>query len=180
MKKILKIAGLITAGFLVLVLVITAFLRNDYSVERSISVNKSKTVVYDYVKFLKNQNNFSVWALIDPNMKQEFRGTDGTVGFVSAWDSEVKQAGKGEQEIIKIDDGNQIDYEIRFLKPMRSTDNASLSFKSLNDSTTSVTWRFFGKMKYPMNIMLVLMDMDSMLGKDLDGGLLNLKELLEK
>jgi len=180
MKKILKIAGLITAGFLVLVLVITAFLRKDYSVERSISVNKSKTVVYDYVKFLKNQNNFSVWALIDPNMKQEFRGTDGTVGFVSAWDSEVKQAGKGEQEIIKIDDGNQIDYEIRFLKPMRSTDNASLSFKSLNDSTTSVTWRFFGKMKYPMNIMLVLLDMDSMLGKDLDGGLLNLKELLEK
>ncbi len=47
-------------------------------------------------------------------MKTEYRGTDGTVGFVSAWDSPVRDAGKGEQEITKIDDGKRIDYELRF------------------------------------------------------------------
>lgn len=35
-------------------------------------------------------------------MKREFRGEDGTVGFVAAWDSENPDAGKGEQEIIGI------------------------------------------------------------------------------
>jgi hypothetical protein len=180
MLKLLKITGLSLLGLLVMVLLVTAFLKKDYSVERSISINKSKSEVFDYAKYLKNQNNFSVWAKIDPNMKQEFRGTDASVGFVSAWDSKVKEAGKGEQEIVKIDEGNRIDYEIRFLKPMKSTDNASLSFVSVNDSTTTVKWRFFGKMKYPMNLMLVLMDMDAMLGKDLEGGLENLKGILEK
>lgn len=180
MKKFLKITGLTLLGLLILVLLIAAFVEKDYSVERSVAIQKPKTEVFDYVKYLKNQNNFSVWAKIDPNMKQEFRGTDGTAGFVSAWDSPVKEAGKGEQEIIKIDEGKSIDYEIRFLKPMKSTDNASLSFENLNDSTTTVKWRFFGKIKYPMNLMLLFMDMDSMLGKDLDGGLQNLKGILEK
>jgi hypothetical protein len=31
-----------------------------------------------------------------------------------------------------------------------------------------------------MNLSLVFMNMDAMLGKDLEGGLLNLKNLLEK
>lgn len=180
MKKFLKITGFTILTLLILVLLLAAFLRKDYSVERSIVINKSKPEVYDYVKYLKNQNNFSVWAKIDPNMKQEFRGIDATAGFVAAWDSPVKQAGKGEQEIIKMDEGNRIDYELRFLKPMKSTDNAFLSFETVNDSTTSVRWGIYGKMKYPMNMMLLLMDMDTMLGKDLEGGLQNLKVLLEK
>jgi len=35
-------------------------------------------------------------------------------------------------------------------------------------------------MKYPMNLFLLLRDMDSLLGKDLQEGLAKLKELLEK
>jgi hypothetical protein len=63
---------------------------------------------------------------------------------------------------------------------MKSTDNAFLEFTGLNDSTTSVTWGFFGKMKYPMNASLLFLDMDQMLGKDLEGGLNNLKQILER
>jgi len=180
MKKFLKIAGLVIVGIFVLVLLSALFIKKEYSVERVVSINQPKQVVYDYTKYLKNQNNFSVWAKIDPNMKVDFRGTDGTVGFVSAWDSEVKEAGMGEQEITGITENERIDYEIRFLKPMKSTDNAFLQFTAENDSVTSVKWGFFGKMKYPMNLMLVFMDMDSMLGKDLEGGLSNLKTILEK
>jgi hypothetical protein len=35
-------------------------------------------------------------------------------------------------------------------------------------------------MKYPMNIMLLFMNMDEMLGKDLETGLVNLKAVMEK
>ena len=114
------------------------------------------------------------------NILPDFRGTDATVGFVSAWDSPVKEAGKGEQEITKIAEGQRIDYVIRFLKPMKSTDYAYIEFKSENDSVTNVTWAFYGNMKYPTNLTLLFIDMDSMLGKDLTGGLSNLKTLLEK
>jgi hypothetical protein len=180
MKKILKIAGLLLLSLIIIVLLIAAFVRKDYSVEREVTLNKPKQVVFDYTKFLKNQNQYSVWAKIDPTMKTEFRGTDATVGFVSAWDSPNKDAGRGEQEITGIDEGNRIDYEIRFFEPMKSTDKAFMSFESVNDSVTKVNWGIYGKLKYPMNISFLFMDMDAMLGKDLEGGLNNLKALLEK
>ena len=180
MKKAFRIAGLIVL-FVIMALLITAlFVKKEYSVERDITLNKSKQEVYEYVKYLKNQGNFSVWSKIDPVMKTEYRGTDGTIGFVSAWDSDNKDAGKGEQEIIGIKEGERIDYEIRFFEPMKSTDNAFMTFRSVNDSSTNLKWGFFGKMKYPMNVMLLFMDMDAMLGKDLEGGLSNLKSILEK
>ena len=179
MKKILKILGLVLLCFIVLVLLAAVFVRKDYSVERQVTLNKPKKMVFDYVKYLKNQGKYSVWAKIDPNMKTEYRGTDGTVGFVSAWDSQVRDAGKGEQEITGIDDGKRIDYEIRFYKPMKSTDNAYMSFENVNDSVTNVKWVFYGKVKYPMNLSLLFMNMDAMLGKDLENGLGNLKTILE-
>jgi hypothetical protein len=179
MKKFLKISGIVLLSLIVLVLMTALFVKKEYSVEREISINQPQQVVFDYVKFLKNQNNFSVWAKIDPNMKVSFRGTDGTVGFVSAWDSEVKEAGKGEQEIVKISGNERIDYIIRFYEPMESTDNAYFQFTTVSENVTSVKWVFYGKFPYPVNLMLIFMDMDAMLGKDLEGGLKNLKSLLE-
>lgn len=180
MKKFFKYLLYIILGLAVVILIAAGIVKKEYSVERSVTINQPKQVVYDYVKYLKNQSNFSVWSKIDPDMKVEYRGTDGTVGFVSAWDSPVRDAGKGEQEITGIKDGEKIDYVLRFLKPMKSTDNAFISFASENDSTSIVKWGFYGKMKYPMNFMLLFMDMDTMLGKDLQGGLDNLKTILEK
>jgi hypothetical protein len=113
-------------------------------------------------------------------MKQEFKGIDGTVGFVSAWDSDNKQVGKGEQEIIKITDGEKIDYEIRFLKPFEGKANAYLTVDSVSKNETTVRWGFQSKMKYPMNIMLLMTNMEKMVGNDLGTGLANLKTVLEK
>ena len=178
--KALKIIGLSIVGIVVLALVVALFVSGKYQVEREVTINKSKQQVFDYVKFLKNQNQFSVWAKIDPDMKTEFRGEDGTIGFVSAWDSQNPKAGKGEQKIIKIADGERIDYEIHFIKPMESTDYAFLEFRATSDSTTNVKWCFHGEMKYPMNLMLLGMDMEKMLAPDLQDGLNNLKGILEK
>ena len=178
--KALKIIGLVLVVLIVLVLITGLFVDGKYAVEREVSINKTKQEVFDYVKYLKNQSEFSVWAKIDPAMKTEFRGEDGTVGFVSAWDSENPKAGKGEQKIVKITDGERIDYELHFIEPMESTDYAYLSFAAINDSTTSVKWGFNGEMKYPMNLMMLFMDMEAMLAPDLQNGLNNLKAILEQ
>src|SRR5690348_10023775 len=97
--KIVKKILLGIVAIIVLLLIIAIFLKKEYTVERSITINKPKQQIFDYVKLLKNQDNFSAWAKLDPNMKKEYHGTDGTVGFVSAWDSDKKDVGKGEQEI---------------------------------------------------------------------------------
>jgi len=178
--KALKIIGLSIVGIIVLLLVTGLFVNGKYAVVREVTINKSKVEVFDYVKYLKNQSNYSVWAKIDPAMKTEFRGVDGTIGFVSAWDSKNPDAGKGEQKIIEIDEGNRIDYELHFIEPFESTDFAYMTTIAVNDSVTSVKWGFNGEMKYPMNLMMLTMNMEKMLAPDLENGLNDLKALLEK
>jgi hypothetical protein len=178
--KILLWIVLLLAGVIVLLLVIGLFTKKDYTVGRDIIINRSKASVFEYLKILKNQNKFSVWGSMDPNMRTQFTGTDGTEGFISAWDSDNKNVGKGEQEILKIVEGERIDYEIRFIKPFKSTNWAYITTASINDDQTRVHWEFNAKMKYPMNLMLLFMNMEKMIGGDLEKGLQNLKSILEK
>lgn len=178
--KALKII-LIVIGILIAIPLIAAlFIEKDYAVSREITINQPKQVVFDYVKYLKNQDSFSKWANMDPDMTKTYSGTDGTVGFKSAWDSNNKDVGKGEQEIMKITEGERIDFELRFVKPYESTEQAFMTTESISENQTKVTWGFSGKMEYPMNIMMLFMDFDKMLGDDFDTGLKNLKNELEK
>lgn len=178
MKALKYVIGFI-AGIIVLILIVAAVSPKDYAVEREVIINKPVTEVFNYIKYLKNQDNYSVWASMDPNMKKTFTGTDGTVGFVSAWESEDDEVGKGEQEIMKIDNGSRIDFELRFIEPFEATDNAYMITQEVAPTITRVTWGFYGSMDYPMNIMLLFMDMEGILGADLQKGLENLKKELE-
>lgn len=179
MKLFLKILAVII-GVIGITLLVLSFTKKDYAVVREITINKPKAEVFAYIKMLKNQDNFSVWALRDPAMKKEYRGIDGTVGFVSAWDSQKDDVGKGEQKIIDIKEGERIDYELHFIKPFEARDHAYMVTEKVGENATKVKWGFDGKMEWPMNIMLLMMDMDKMLGDDLQQGLNNLKVQVEK
>jgi len=179
MKTIQKIA--MAAGAVIAAPLIAAlFVKKEYSVKREISIDRSKSEVFDYIKYLKNQDNYSKWSKLDPQMEKSYRGTDGTVGFVSAWDSQKSDVGQGEQEITKISDGERIDYELRFIKPFKSVSPAYMSIKTGSENKTKVIWGMSGTMDYPMNLMLLFMDLEKMLNEDLDVGLRNLKAELEK
>jgi hypothetical protein len=178
--KILKVIAAVIVGLIAVVLIIAAIAPREYGVAREVTIAKPSAEVFNYAKLLRNQDKFSVWANKDPNMVKEYRGIDGTVGFVSAWDSKMDDVGKGEQEIKQITDGKRIDYELHFIKPFESRDQAYMTFEPVSANETRVQWGFKGKMPYPMNLMLLFMNMDKMLGKDFSAGLANLKSTLEK
>jgi hypothetical protein len=178
--NILIVALIVLAAIIVFILTVAIFLKKDYTVERTIAINKSNIVVFNYIKFVKNQAYYNKWTMTDPNAKMEYRGTDGGVGFVSAWDSQNKQVGKGEQEIMKITEGARIDLKMHFIKPFEGTSGAYMLTDSVSLNQTLVKWGFVSKMKYPMNLMLLFMNLPDMLGKDMDVSLANLKSLLEK
>lgn len=177
--KIFKKIFIAIAILIAIPLVVALFTKKDYAVEREIIINKPKQEVFDYIKFLKNQDNYSVWATIDPAMKKEYKGTDGTVGFISAWESKIDDVGKGEQEIMKIIDGERLDFQLRFKIPFEANDDAYMVTETIAENQTKVKWGFKGKMSYPMNFMLLFMNMEKMLGNDLATGLSNLKKVLE-
>ncbi len=172
---VLGIIGCVIA----LVLIAALFTKKAYKVERNVVINKPVTEVYDYLRHIKNQDNFSVWVMKDPGMNRVFSGNDGETGFIYAWDSLHKGAGKGEQEIKKLVENEQIDLEVRFEKPMKAVAQTPLFLESLSENQTKVSWRMNSAMNYPMNIMLTLLNMEKMLGKDMETSLNNLKTILE-
>jgi hypothetical protein len=174
-KKILVVLILIIAS----VLIAAYFMPNKYAVEKEITINQPTDSVFNYVRSLKNQNQFSVWANIDPKMKSSITGTDGSVGAISAWESKVKEVGVGEQEITKINEDKRIDFALRFKQPYEDTAIGFMSTDAVAANETKVKWGISGEIAYPMNIMLPFMKIDEMIGNDLQKGLENLKVKME-
>jgi len=177
--NILLIILSVIVGIIALLLIIALFSKKDYSLFRSITINQPRQEVFNYVKLLRNQEKYSKWVMTDPTMKTNLTGTDGTVGFIYAWEGN-KQAGKGEQEIKAIKEGERLDIEVRFIKPFEGIASTPFTTETVGDNQTKITWGMISSMKYPMNIMLVFMNMEKMLGKDLEISLGNLKRILEE
>ncbi|MCH8568864.1 MAG: SRPBCC family protein [Balneolales bacterium] len=176
--KALKIAAIVFSLMIAVLLILAYTVNTKFAVERSVIINQPVEEVFDYVKYLRNQFNYSVWGGHDPDMIQDFRGTDGTVGFISAW-SGNEEAGSGEQEIVGIIEGERIDYELRFFEPFESTSNAYMTTEAITENETRVSWGMFGSMPRPMNLLLIFMNLEEAIGNDYETGLNNLKAILE-
>jgi hypothetical protein len=167
-------------GLIAVIFILALFTQKEYTVQRETTINQPVSVVFNYIKHLKNQDNYSKWVMTDPSMKRVFTGEDGTKGFIYAWDSTNKQAGAGEQEIIELSENKHVDIEVRFIRPFKAIAKTPFTLKKMDDHTTSIAWEMNSAMNYPMNIILLFMNVDKMLGKDMEISLENLKKILEK
>lgn len=138
LKKIFTVIAIIIA----IPLVVALFVKKDYVVEREIIINKPKAEVFEYIKFLRNQDNYSKWNMMDPDMKKTYKGTDGTIGFISAWESKMENVGAGEQEIVNMIDGERIDMKLRFKVPFESQNDAYMITEDMSNNQTKVKWGF--------------------------------------
>jgi hypothetical protein len=165
------------ACIIAMLLVIGLFMKKEHYAKSEIIINAPVQKVFDYIKLLKNQDEFNEHAMADSDRNKEFKGTDGTVGYIYAW-SGNKDAGEGEKEIMNIVDGKSIEMEIRFVKPMKVTASIIMETESLSDNQTKVSWINTGILKYPLNIMIPMMEKS--VSKSMDKSLLKLKNILEK
>ena len=169
----------ILGGAILLVSFLGLIAPKTYNISRSIQINKPLPKVFEYIKFLKNQDQWSPWTKKDPEMIQTFTGVDGAVGAISAWKGN-KDVGEGEQELLKIIPNELVQSELRFIKPYKSTSNAYLKVEKVLPEVTTVEWGFSGDYKFPISIFMIFMNMDKAVGKDFEAGLADLKQLLER
>jgi uncharacterized membrane protein len=177
--KILKWVLIVIGILIAIPLIVALFLPKDYAVTREVIINKPKDQVFAYVKSLKNQSNWATWNQMDPNQKNEYKGEDGTPGFIHSWVGNPENVGSGEQEIVKISEGERIDFELRFTIPFESQSPAWITTETAGDNQTKVTWGMSGTMPYPMNFMQVFMNMEKMIGTEYEKSLAQLKSILE-
>lgn len=168
---------LIVGGIIALLLIIALFMKKKHYVKREIIINAPLQKVFDYIRQLKNQDKFNKHAMADSGRDKEFKGTDGTVGFIIAWNGN-KSVGEGEKEIMNIIEGKTIETEIRFVRPFKATGRAIMETQSLPGNQTKLYWSNAGTLNYPINIMIPMMEKD--VGKDMEISLSTLKNILEK
>jgi uncharacterized protein YndB with AHSA1/START domain len=176
--KIVARVAVACVAVVALVLLVTALLPRTFAVERDVVIERPGAEVFDYLRHLKHQPEFSKWSRIDPAMTTTLRGTDGAVGCVYAWSSDHPDVGAGELEITSLDPGKRLAMEIRITKPFRSTDPTSITLEPDGDGRTRVRQVYHGKMPYPMNLMCSVAC--RAVGDGMEESLRNLKGVLER
>lgn len=168
---------LIIVALIGLLLIIALFMKRNHYVNCSITINAPTLKVYNFLKLLENQEAFNKHAQAGTDRIKTFTGVDGTVGFIYAW-SGSKEAGKGEKEILALEEGKRIETEIRFVKPMVVSSRMVMETEVVNNQQTVVRWSNAGRLNYPLNLLIPVMQKS--VAKDMRESLIKLKELLER
>lgn len=168
----------VIVGIVALVLILAIIAPKTYHVHRGIEIHKPLPEVFQYLKYIKNQDAWSPWDKKDPNQKKEHIGTDGQVGFIAKWVGN-KDVGEGEQQVTRIVENDIVESKLRFFKPWKSESDAYIKVTKIDDHQTKVTWGFTGNNKFPSSIFMLFFSMDKMIGKDFESGLEDLKRILE-
>lgn len=179
LKKLLIVFVALVVLLIAVITVLSFITTTEIRVERETIIDRPSSDVFAYVKLLRNQNEWGPWFKKEPTMYQEFRGIDGTPGFVVYWKGEGNETGEGEQEITRIVEGERIETELRFKQPFDSRADVHFISESIDPTKTRVKWGIASSMPRPMNLIMLVIDMDKEIGKDFDEGLSALKSILE-
>ena len=140
---------IVIASIIAMLLVLALFIPKNYSVSVAIIINQPFEKVYQYLSILKNQEQYSEWFKADPNLQTEILGTDGTIGAIQRWNSNI--VGTGEQEILYLSKA-QMEIELRLRKPMEGTCRLVNKLIERGNSATQYSCTFFAYAKYPRNL----------------------------
>ena len=159
---------------------IAFLLPKDFSVTRTIEINACVADVFKQANTLTNWSNWSAWHKMDPNASYTYSNTDAGVGAYYSFEGDPELIGSGSLTILESTENKSIRTEVIFLKEGEEIGrgNGEWAFKEEN-GVTQVCWSFLGDMgNNPVARWIGLM-MDSMLGPQLEKGLINMKEYLE-
>ncbi len=174
----LKTIGIVVAVLIVGVLIFAATKPDTFRVQRSASIKAPPEKVFALINDFKAWGAWSPWEKKDPAMKRTFGATTVGKGAHYAWEGN-KDVGQGSMEITESVPSSRIALKLDFLKPFEAHNVVEFTLAAQGD-TTNVTWAMHGPANFLSKLIQVFMSMDSMVGKDFEAGLANLKAAAEK
>lgn len=170
------------AAALVLFVAVVATRPSAYHVERKLEIaapsDRVFSVLNDLQQFVKVWVLFgSPWEKSDPHMKKTLEGPAAGVGQSYTW-SGNREVGAGKMTIEESVPGQKVVIQLEFVKPMKSTSTCALTLAG-TPAGSLVTWSMKGNHNFIGKAFGLFMDMDKMLGTDLEKGLALLKTVAE-
>ena len=174
----IKTIGIVVVILIAAVLIFAATKPDSFSVQRATSIKAAPEKIFALLDDFHNWGVWSPWEKMDPSMKRTFNGPANGKGSVYAWEGNSK-VGQGRMEITDALPPSQVTIKLDFIKPFEGHNVAEFVLEPKGDST-NVTWTMRGPSPYIAKLMSVFFSMDSMIGKDFEAGLANLKAAAEK
>jgi hypothetical protein len=177
LKKVALSLFLVITLAVIAVLSIAATRPATFHVERSQSMGAAPEAVFAVVNDLHRFREWSPWQKLDPAMKVTFDGPSSGVGASYSWVGN-DQVGEGRMTTTDVAPPGSLTQKLEFLKPFKSESMVHFTIVPENDGSR-VTWAIDGNNNYVSKVMCLFVSMDSMMGKDFESGLANLKQVAE-
>jgi hypothetical protein len=180
MFEIIAIIAVLLAIAIAIVLILAATKPDTFSIQRTAAVKAPADQIFPLVNNFHQWTSWSPWENKDPAMKRTYSGAESGRGAIYAWDGN-KNVGSGRMEILDASSPSKIVIKLDFFKPFEGHNTAEFSFvPERNASATTITWVMHGPSSFMSKVIQVFMNLDSMIGRDFEAGLANLKRLTEK
>jgi cellulose synthase/poly-beta-1,6-N-acetylglucosamine synthase-like glycosyltransferase len=174
----LKIIAIVVVVLLAALLIYAATKPDTFRVQRSASIKAPPEKIFVLINDFHSWGTWSPYEKKDPAMKRTYSGAANGKGAVYEWDGD-KNVGKGRMEITESSPPSQVTIKLDFIKPFEAHNIVEFTVEPKGDSG-NVTWAMHGHTPYIAKVVHVFFDMDSMVGKDFENGLANLKAVAEK
>ena len=178
MLKIIAIVAVAIAIAMAVVLVLAMTKPDSFRVQRSLTIKAPADALFALIDDFRRWGTWSPWENKDPEMKRTFSGAPNGKGAVYAWDGN-KNVGSGRMEILESLAPSNIVIKLDFFKPFEGHNTAEFTLSPQGGSTT-VVWVMHGPAPLMSRVMQVFMNFDSMIGKDFEQGLVNLRKATEQ
>jgi uncharacterized protein YndB with AHSA1/START domain len=178
MFEIIAIVAVVLAIAIAIVLILAASKPNTFSVQRAIAIKAPPERIFPLINDFHQWASWSPYENKDPAMKRSFSGAASGKGAVYGWEGN-NNVGSGRMEILDTATPSKIVIKLDFFKPFEGHNTAEFTMLP-QGSATSVTWLMHGPAKFIHRLMQVFMNLDTMIGKDFEVGLVNLKNINEK
>jgi len=152
---------------------------DTFRICRAVRIKASPDRIFALINDFHNWDVWSPYEKIDSEMKRNFSGKPRGEGAVYEWESTDSRAGIGRMEIIESLPSTKIAIELDLAEPIESHCFLEFILES-QDNGTDISWTMHGTNSYVGKIMEIFYDRDSMVGKDFEEGLANLKTIAER
>ncbi len=176
-RKILFVLAILGVVLGVAVLVVSQQ-PDTFSVQRSVIVAAPPSRVFAQVNDLQAWDAWSPWKELDPNARTTISTPSAGKGATSTWAGNDK-IGEGNLTILDSRPYELVDIEQVFIRPLAGKARMVFTFTPEGDGT-QVTWKMDGTNNFVGKAMCMIVDMDTMLGKDFERGLASMKSIAEQ
>jgi len=178
MFEAIVIFAIVLAVALAAILILAATKPDTFRIERSATINAPAAKIFAVLNDFHQWTGWSPWEHKDPALKRNYSGAERGKGAIYGWEGD-KNVGTGRMEILEANTPSKLVIKLDFFKPFEAHNTAEFTMLPQGNAT-NVHWVMHGPAPFMSKVMQVFMNLDTMVGKDFEAGLANLKQLTEK